>query len=503
MTAAGDAATNISGGLAIRTRIAFWLLLHIAAWTLYATLSNMPADIHHDMAEAYAWGSEFQLGYYKHPPFWAWIAGLWFSVFPRDGWAFYLLSMTNAAGGLWAVWLIAGRYLESPTQRLVAVLLLELTPFYHFLGFKYNANTIFLSLWPWATYLFLRVAEDRRLRAAIGLGLVAGFGLLSKYYFAVLLAAFGLAALAHPRRREILRSPAPWLAIATMLIVVAPHGWWLVKNDFAPLAYMSGTAQHARGYIAWKVIQFGLGCVLFHVAVIAFLGVLSDGSWRQLRRFTSWRDAAPERRTLLIVALAPPVLTMLAALVTNIKIDTNFAIGIFPTIPLLLMTSPGFRLAPGAATALQKAVAVLFALALVASPAVGYARFAMRAEKADEPRKEAVREAETLFRDAFGADLHIVAGSWPYADEAPFYARGTVAQWIDFSTAKAPWIDEARLRREGAAAVCLAADGNCLAQAREHLAGPLVERSFTASKRYLGREGRRFDFVLIMQPPRP
>ena len=57
--------------------------LFVLMWTLYGVVSASPAAIHNDMAEAYAWGREFQLGYEKHPPFWAWIAGLWFEIFPR------------------------------------------------------------------------------------------------------------------------------------------------------------------------------------------------------------------------------------------------------------------------------------------------------------------------------------------------------------------------------------------------------------------------------------
>lgn len=482
--------------------IGFWLVLHVAAWTLYATVSNMPADIHHDMAEAYAWGREFQLGYYKHPPVWAWVAGVWFMVLPRADWAFYLLSMLNAAAGLWAVWLIAGRTLKDQSLRLTAVLLLELVPFYHFLGFKFNANTILLSLWPWATYFFLRVIDDRRLSSAIGLGVVAGLGLLSKYYFGVLLAGFGLAAAMDRRRWEILRSPAPWLAIAVMLLVLSPHLWWLAHNDYAPFKYVSDTAQHSRGFILWKVIQFGFGCLLFHVLVVAFLGVFSEGSRTSLLRFFN-TQSTPDRQALLIVALAPPLLTMLIALASNVKIDTNFAIGIFPIIPLLLITTPGYRLDPRAPEWLRKGVLVFMGVMLLAAPVIGYVRFASRGERADEPRLEAARQAQIIFAKEFSQPLRIVAGSWPYADEAPFYARGEVSQFIDLSRAKAPWISDERLAREGVAVLCLADDQDCISGARASLTPPLAEQAFKTRKRYLGRDGREISFLLLMQPPRP
>jgi len=64
-------------------------------------ISAAPASIHNDMAEAYVWGRQFEFGYFQHPPFWAWIAGLWFEVFPRADWAFTLLAVLNAGLGLY------------------------------------------------------------------------------------------------------------------------------------------------------------------------------------------------------------------------------------------------------------------------------------------------------------------------------------------------------------------------------------------------------------------
>ena len=88
-------------------------------WTAYGVISASPASIHNDMAEAYVWGREFQLGYEKHPPFWAWIAGLWFEVFPRADWAFTLLAVFNAGLGLYGSWILIGDFAEGD-RRLAA-----------------------------------------------------------------------------------------------------------------------------------------------------------------------------------------------------------------------------------------------------------------------------------------------------------------------------------------------------------------------------------------------
>ena len=135
------------------------LIAHIAAWTIYGTIALGFGGIHGDMGEAYAWGQELQLGYDKHPPFWAWLTFAWFEIFPRENWSFYLLASLNAAAGLWGTWVLAGQFLR-PHQRLAVVLLLMLSPCYSVMALKLNANTILLSLWPWATYFFVRSAQD-------------------------------------------------------------------------------------------------------------------------------------------------------------------------------------------------------------------------------------------------------------------------------------------------------------------------------------------------------
>src|SRR5580658_4779937 len=79
---------------------------HAVLWTLILINLKAAQDVHMDVAEAYAWGQKFQLGYGKHPPLSGWVAGLWFKAFPVTDWATYLLAMTTVACGLVITWLI-------------------------------------------------------------------------------------------------------------------------------------------------------------------------------------------------------------------------------------------------------------------------------------------------------------------------------------------------------------------------------------------------------------
>lgn len=91
-------------------------------WTLYGTIAGAGHALHGDLAEAHAWGREFQLGYSQHPPFWAWIADAWFAIFPHQDWAFRLLAMLNAGLGLLGCWCLIGLFAQGWQRRFRAAL---------------------------------------------------------------------------------------------------------------------------------------------------------------------------------------------------------------------------------------------------------------------------------------------------------------------------------------------------------------------------------------------
>src|SRR5262249_32563217 len=155
-------------------------LFFFGAWAIHAGITGAGKSLHHDVLEAYAWGQEFQLGYHQHGPFWAWIAGVWFLVFPKSNASFVLLDALNATLGLWGSWRLAGLFVTGPVRH-AATLLLIATPFYTFLAYKYNANTIFISLWPWTLYFFIKSLDDFRARDALFFGIFSAAALLSKY----------------------------------------------------------------------------------------------------------------------------------------------------------------------------------------------------------------------------------------------------------------------------------------------------------------------------------
>src|SRR3979490_2248140 len=222
-------------------RASLWLVIGFAAvqavlWTFILINLKAAQDVHMDVAEAFAWGQKFQLGYGKHPPLAGWVAGLWFRFFPVADWAIYALAMAVTGAGLVICWLIALRVVDR-RRAFFVVVMLALYPIFNFKGFKYNPDLLQLVTLPLLVLAYLNAFEKRSVRAGLWLGLAGALALMTKYWVLTMIGAIGLAALLHPDRLLFLRSPAPWVAIVTLFAVMLPHLVWLQGVNYMPLIY--------------------------------------------------------------------------------------------------------------------------------------------------------------------------------------------------------------------------------------------------------------------------
>src|SRR6202165_2586117 len=257
-----------------------WLVIgfataHAVLWTLILINLKAAQDVHTDVAEAFAWGQKFQLGYGKHPPLSGWVAGLWFKVFPVADWATYALAMATVGCGLVICWLIGLRVVDR-RRAFFAVVMLALYPIFNFKGFKYNPDLLQLVTLPLVVLAYLNAFEKRSVRSGLWLGLAAALALLTKYWVLTMIGAIGIAALIHPDRLKFLRSPAPWVAIATLAVAMIPHLVWLNEVDFVPLSYAGGTyslSSRARslelvfGYLGHNLALLALPIALAAIAL--------------------------------------------------------------------------------------------------------------------------------------------------------------------------------------------------------------------------------------------
>jgi 4-amino-4-deoxy-L-arabinose transferase-like glycosyltransferase len=489
-----------------------WLLAgcfvaFVVVWSTYAGISDLPVAIHQDMTEAYVWGREFQLGYNQHPPFWAWIAGAWFLFEPRTTWSFDLLAILNAGIGLLGAWWLTGDF-TSGNRRIAATALLLLTPFYTFLSLKYNANSIFLSLWPWALHFFVRSIDERKLSDAVWFGVLMAAAMLSKYYAVVLAMSCLLAALLHPERRRYFTSWAPYISLAVGLVLFSPHVWWLFQNDFRSVHYATSlSATHAISKSDWiaparYALNTVAACIGYQVVVLGLILAVSRTGPRAWFAASRARLAEPRFRVLLALAWSPLAFTVLFGLVLHLKISPNMTIGIFSLAPLALIGLIGVRDDTRLARRGVQLAVSLSLVALVASPLVAYGMIRLSKDpRVVLPQMELARDATQVWQHVTGRPLVYVAGEALYPGAIAFYSPDRPHSFIRFDYGRAPWVTPQVLARDGLLAVCETDDAICLAAAGRFSTPQTVRVPLSLSHGFWGYSRAPRAFTLFLTPP--
>jgi 4-amino-4-deoxy-L-arabinose transferase-like glycosyltransferase len=474
----------------------------VAIWTAYFAISEAATSIHGDMAEAYVWGREFQLGYNQHPPLWAWICGLWFLIFPRADWAFALLSSLNAGLGLLGAWRLIGRFADGE-KRSAATLLLLLTPFYTFLAYKYNANSIFLSIWPWTLYFFVRSIDGRAPADAVLFGLCMGLALLSKYYALILAASCLIAALQHPLRSRYFASASPYISIAVAAALCAPHLAWLASSGAPPLRYLSHASGQSWGAVAFYAATAFFGALAQNAIVFAVVAIIARARPSEATATIAAQWANPRFRLLAILATAPLILTVVAAFALRTKISTNMLIGVFSLMPLLAIEIAGSRRIDRLRVVAARLAAALTLGALVASPAVALSRaWFSNAVNDVQPRKELARAATRLWREKTGRPLAYVAGSDLYETAVAFYSPDRPHGFIHFDFFRNRWVTRQDLADEGLLSVCVKDDAGCLASTAALATEQATQTEMTLAHEFFGHQAKPVSFVVTVIPPR-
>ena len=471
--------------------------------TRAATEAFLNADraLHFDVFEAYAWGKEFQLGYNQHGPFWAWIAGAWFLLFPNTNTSFVLLEALNATLGLFGAWKLIGLFIKG-WERHAATLLLLATPFYTFNAYKYNANTIFISLWPWTLYFFIKSADAMNRRDAFFFGVLAAACILSKYYAVLLLASCGLSLFFHPNGRRYLFSPLPWIASAVFALLVSPHLYWALTSNAPPVAYAMSLTGKGWLFTGQHIARFVFDLVLFQLGVAALLFV----AWAATRRAGAAEEmtrlSSSRRRFLAVLVLAPPLLTILAAAIFELKIEAIMAIGLFPLMPLLLMqwiapldSRRCFYLAGGTA------IAVSFVM-LIGAP---FASSITTSKKAGPsftfPYRELAENVTGLWRAEMHTPLKYFGSQAKIANGVSFYSPDNPSSFVNLDYARALWITPEKLEKDGLLIACVHEDAVCLEKASHFLRGHWQQTSLKIGRVIGTQREPEVTFDIFVVPP--
>jgi 4-amino-4-deoxy-L-arabinose transferase-like glycosyltransferase len=477
------------------------LAAYALVWTLYGTIAKSSQDIHFDMGEMVAWSREVTFGTPKHPPFGAWLVRLWFSVFPAADWAYYLFAIVLATLALWMAWKISGQYLDAQ-KRVVGLALLTLVPFFNFHALKFNANTVMVPLWAATTWFFLRSFETRNSTWAALAGLAAAAAVLGKYWSIILLAALAITAVVHPRRGAYFRSPAPYVTALVSMIAFAPHLVWLYGNHFNEFGY--ALASHPATW--WTVIG---SCFSYVVGALAYLVVptliivLLGRPNRAAIVDTLW-PLDPDRRQALLAFALPLLLPALAALATHEEVISLWAMGSMTLFPVVLLSSPRLVL-PRPASEIILGIAVAFPLlALAGAPAIAIVIHQRGVPNYATQYRLVAGAIEQAWHAATDRPLRIVGSYETLMNGVIFYLPERPTTFEIISPDLTPWVDDARIAREGIVLACPSAESLCMRalEARVTRSNGSKRTETDIARSYFGIPGKPQHYVIVAIPPR-
>ena len=510
---------------AVRPEARLWLviqlaILHAVLWTFILINLKAAQDVHMDVAEAWGWGQKFLWGSGKHPPLSGWIAGVWFKAFPATDWATYALAMTTVGVGMVICWLLSLRVVDARRAFLVVVMV-ALYPIFNFKGFKYNPDLLQLVTLPLLVLAYLNAFEKRSWQSGIWFGLAAALALMTKYWVLTMIGAIGLAALIHPDRLKFLLSPAPWVAIATLVVAMIPHIVWLADVHFVPLSYAGDTYsledaglvhQLVAGYflhnfalLALPVALAALAMALvphwFRLLLHAPLRIVTRAWARGPNPGVNFSQALNVWIIQTIVAVGPP----LGALAFSIYMKTDWGISLFFLVPLALVAIPTLRVQSATLVNIAAIWLVLSVATLAASPWIAAREMAANAGNTATygARSDLARELTQAWHARFASRWAVVAGTMESIQPMVFYSPDHPVALVPIEAWDSGLISRDDVKTYGFIGVFDPADGRLPAFEKwVSEVAPKAERIVMTTRRFThGKAGPSMSWNIYIAPP--
>jgi 4-amino-4-deoxy-L-arabinose transferase-like glycosyltransferase len=432
-----------------------FLLLHLIVWTLIPTLTREALDSKIDMSENYVWGKEFQLGYYKHPPFFAWIVGIWFRIFPTTNFYYFLLSQVNIIVGFIFVYLLS-KEIIGKQKALIAVMLLEFIPYYNILGIKLNANSILLSVWPAVIFFFYKAIKEDRWFFWVLTGISAAIALLSKYYSAMLFVAMIAFLLIRDNFNvaKTLKRKGIFFALGAFLLTMLPHFKWLWDTDFVIFKYVA--EQRGERFIL-SSIKFLSRPFLYLLPVVL---ISKFALSLKLRKLLSLKFNNLNHLFLYSITFIPYIATFFVGLILTIETSGIWGMPIWFLFTTILMSnkiSHNDRIA--------KAVLGFLLLSLIVGISIRVSNLRIN-ENYHFPGKKIAVALTEAWHAKYSSNLSYIIGENRACYYTSFYSMDHPSVIISFDYLVSPWVSKKDFTRKGGVIVCDYGNSGCALEAR-------------------------------------
>ncbi|MBR0566808.1 glycosyltransferase family 39 protein [Azoarcus sp. L1K30] len=197
------------------------------------------------------------------------------------------------------------------------------------LGLFASTDAPLLFCWALGMLLLWRALPAGRLSQWIGIGVVCGLGLMSKYTMLAFIGSAFLILLADPDGRRQLLRPGPWVGLLVAGAILAPNLWWNWQHDFPTIRHTAEITRVGVGARSVDVEEFGefIGAQWLSFGPLLLPILL----WAMLRLRPTWTE--PRFRFLLGFAL--PLLFIVGLQALTGRANGNWSAPVFVAASIL------------------------------------------------------------------------------------------------------------------------------------------------------------------------
>ena len=319
-----------------------FILLYVAIFALIPIITRNVIPF--DMVENLYWGKEWQLGYAKHPPLFAWISQAFFKICFSIPESLYVLTQLNLLVGLYFIFKITQLIYADEKKSYAAVFIFMSSAAAVFGNEKFNATTILMSLLPAIFYYFLKMLKFEQKKDAVLLGIFAALAFIGKYIALLFLGCMGIFLLAHKEYRKIFKTPLPYITVAVFLLGISWHLWWMYESNFITFQYALEKSALAEKSPLFALHFLVMTILFFATSFLAACFAFSPTSKNFVNRLKfvnfSHRIGAfysKEEQFIIMITLAPSVILFLLALCTGMRIGSFWSVCMMMTLGTYLV----------------------------------------------------------------------------------------------------------------------------------------------------------------------
>ena len=267
-----------------------------------------------DEAYYWLWGQHLDWSYFDHPPFHAWVQGVFAAFLGRSHFVLRLPNLITTSLLFWLYWVICHQLYGRQGRNafwLTVLLVLTSPLFFLFLAMAWHDHWL---VWfgTAASYCFIRFLSGDRPASyswLYGTGLLIGLAGLCKYVALFLGLGFLVTIASQARWRSLLWNGHLYGAIALALLVMAPVFWWNSQHDWYSFQfYLGRSIQTEAPTINWfGPIGFGLLSILIFGPIHGWLTLQAAQ-----QEFTSAFGGTYQRVALTLLATSSLLLAVLS-----------------------------------------------------------------------------------------------------------------------------------------------------------------------------------------------